>query len=79
MNSIINKLSLLSDLVVEHSLDLFGVAETWLLPDVPDSFVSLYLSRMMVKYNIWTYKLRIKRCKRRTSGLEMLLMRVSCQ
>lgn len=41
MNSIINKLSMLSDLLVEHSLDLFGVAETWLLPDVPDSFVSI--------------------------------------
>ena len=36
-----NKVNLISDFMNEHSLDVFGVAETWLLPDVPDSFVAI--------------------------------------
>ena len=41
MNSVFNKVNVISDFLHEHKLDIFGVAETWLLPDVPDSFVSI--------------------------------------
>ena len=41
VNSICNKLHLLSDLIFEQRLDLLGIAESWLLPEILDSFVSL--------------------------------------
>ena len=41
VNSIFNKIHILSDFLFEHRLDIFGAAETWLLPDVPDSFVAI--------------------------------------
>ena len=40
MNSIFNKLNI-SDFLTEYKLDIFGVTETWLLPNTPDSFVSI--------------------------------------
>ena len=42
INSIFNKMNILSDFLTEYKLDIFGVAETWLLPDTPVSFVSIY-------------------------------------
>ena len=41
MNSIFNKINILSDFLLEYNLDIFGVAETWLLLNTPDSFVSI--------------------------------------
>ena len=35
------KVYFVSDFILEHNLDLFGVAETWLLPEVPDSFIAI--------------------------------------
>ena len=41
VNSIFNKVNILSDFLTEYKLDIF-VAGTWLLPDTPGSFVSIY-------------------------------------
>ena len=40
VKSILNKISIIDDFLSEFSLDIFGVAETWLLPIIPDSFAS---------------------------------------
>ena len=40
-NSVCNKINILFDFVLDSGLDVLGVAETWLLPGVGDSFVSL--------------------------------------
>ena len=39
MNKLQNKLSIVSSFLHEFSLDVFGVAETWFLPSVDNSFV----------------------------------------
>jgi len=41
VNKLSNKIHFISSLLFEHGLHVFGVAETWLLPSVPDSFVSI--------------------------------------
>lgn len=41
VNSICNKIHILSDFVVDMELDVLGVAETWLISDVYDSCVAL--------------------------------------
>lgn len=32
---------MISDLLEENNIDIFGICESWLLPDIPDSFVSI--------------------------------------
>ena len=39
VNSLLNKLSFVYDLIVDNDLHIFGVTESWLLPSIPDSFV----------------------------------------
>ena len=41
VNSLRKKLHMLFDFVVGSDLDVLGVAESWLTPDVPESFVSM--------------------------------------
>ena len=41
VNSIFNKVHIIYEFLLDNNLDFFGVAETWLLPDVPDSYVSI--------------------------------------
>jgi hypothetical protein len=41
VNSVSNKLDYILDVAQQHSLDIFGVTESWLLPSVRDSFVEI--------------------------------------
>ena len=41
MNSVINKIPLISDFLEENNIDIFGICESWLLPDIPDFFVNI--------------------------------------
>ena len=41
VNSVCNKLQILSDFVIESKLDLLGLAETWLVPEILDSYISI--------------------------------------
>ena len=40
-NSLFNKLNHVSDFMSDNRVDIMGIAETWLLSSIPDSFVSL--------------------------------------
>ena len=42
MNSLANKIDLVSDFMMEYSLDIFVVTETWLVPSVSSSFVDVH-------------------------------------
>ena len=39
VNSLLNKLSFVYDLIVDNDLHIFGITESWLLSSIPDSFV----------------------------------------
>ena len=41
MNKLSNKISIVSEFMYEYELNIFAVAETWLLPSVKDSFVDI--------------------------------------
>ena len=41
LNSLMNKVDFLKALCTDGDLHVLGVAETWLLPDTPSSFVAL--------------------------------------
>ena len=41
LNSLMNKVNNVHDLLNRFDVDLLGVSETWLTSDVPDSFVSI--------------------------------------
>ena len=41
MNSVINKIPLISDFLENNNIDIFGICESWLLPNIPDSFVNI--------------------------------------
>ena len=41
VNSVVPKISFISDFIVENKVDLLGIGETWLLPGVLDSFISV--------------------------------------
>ena len=42
MNSLANKIDLVADFMMEYSLDIFVVTETWLVPSVASSFVGVH-------------------------------------
>ena len=41
LNSLVNKLNLVSDLLHTNNVDILAVTESWLLPSIPDSFLSI--------------------------------------
>ena len=41
VNSLANKINYVTSLLVDNAIDIIGLTETWLLPSVPDSFVSI--------------------------------------
>ena len=42
LNKLSNKINLISIFLFEQTLHIFGVAETWLLPSITDSFVDIF-------------------------------------
>lgn len=41
VNSIINKLHIITDFLSDYNIDIFGVCETWLMPDITDSLINI--------------------------------------
>ena len=41
LNSLVNKTNYVFNFLCVHNVDCFGISETWLTPETPDSYLSL--------------------------------------
>ena len=41
LNSVINKLNCITNLLDSFNIDILGISESWLTPSIPSSFISI--------------------------------------